>query len=114
MAWVAQADSSVALEPAIARYATALATVDPQSALVQVGRISNAQRRTKSLISVAHVWYQADPGPATAWLEQSELDDEQRAEVVAPTKVRKRDREKKDGAVRNTNKRNLSGLRRGR
>ncbi len=116
MEWAAQVESSLALEPVIARYASELAATDPQSALVQVGSITNAKRRTKSLIRVAEIWYEADPGPATAWLEQSELDDEQREQVVASAatggnrgKRGTRQREKREGKQDD-----LSGIQRGR
>lgn len=113
MEWAAQVESSVALEPAMARYASALAATDPQSALAQAESITNAERRTKSLIRVAEIWYKADPGPATAWLEQSELDDEQREQVVASAatdgKRGKRQREKRE-----RKRDDVSGIQRGR
>ena len=84
-------------EPAVAivlRYDGAEAQPS-QSALLRAAEISNEARRTQAVIQIAQAWYKLHPGPATAWLEQSELDDEQRGRVVASTGKNVRGKRKK-------------------
>ena len=70
--------------------AVAVAKNDPLAGLAIAEKISDPELRSQCIIDIGRDWYADDPGPATAWLEASELDNEQRERVVAPSKQGRR------------------------
>ena len=49
-------------------------------------QISDPKLRSKSIIGIGRQWYAEAPGPATSWLEESDLDEDQRKLVTASGK----------------------------
>jgi hypothetical protein len=92
VSWIETAEPTRAWEPAWASYSTSLARTDPRTAVAKAGEISNLALRGESLVAIGKIWYSLAPGPATAWLEQSELTDEQQERVTHPPKSKKKAR----------------------
>ena len=103
--WIEEAPAERAFEPAVAVYAPVLAETSPGEALIVAERITDPLLRGACLIEVGRAWYAKAPGPATAWLERSELSAEQRESVTetretagGKPRARKRKRDAEHGS----------------
>ena len=87
-AWILSQELTPYHDPALTFYARDLAEKDAVAAIGLCERISDAKRRTGCLKKAGRNWYKDDALAAEIWLQESELDEEMRAQVRRPDKVR--------------------------
>ena len=74
------------LLPALRNYPAHIAQMGAASideALAWAARIPDEQQRWRAYVSVGRIWYKRDPEAASAWIDQSPLDEQGRAAVRA-------------------------------
>jgi hypothetical protein len=72
-------------QPTIDVVAFSMVAQSPGEAVKWAAAIENAADRERTLIAIARGWRKRDPSAAEAWLEQSPLSEEARAQARAPT-----------------------------
>ena len=86
-AWILSQSLSPFHDPALTFYARDLAETDPVRALDLCGQIHGTKRRTGCMKKAAKNWYKVDALAAEEWLQESELDEEVRAQVRRPDQL---------------------------
>ena len=93
-AWLLGQELSSFHDPALNYYARELAEKDAVGAISMCEKVEDEKRRIGCLKKAAKNWYRADALAAEAWLQESSLDEEIRAQVRRPDQRK----ETKDGA----------------
>jgi len=79
-------------QPALGLYAMAVLRRDPLEAIKWAGAIESEADRNSTYVAIALKWRRLDPAAAEAWVAQSELSEEQKANARMDLKPRRKQR----------------------
>jgi hypothetical protein len=69
-------------QPGLPIFARLLGSMDPSEGIRWAERIADEEKRHLTLVQIAREWHASDPAAAKAWIDQSPLTDEERAQAV--------------------------------
>jgi hypothetical protein len=83
-AWINDAPSTEALDPAVAVFARHLARTSARRAVGWAGRIHDEPLRRRTLAPILRLWGREDPAAARAWMDARDLPKELQREFLNP------------------------------